>query len=232
MESVTDDQIKDAIENKYNVKLWYDDGDRKTSSGPTQRYVQIYVLGDTLANNPAIRAYQIGGQSKSGERNWKLFRLDRIVKMEPTKIRWNNSIDNMVDSIPEYNRSGDKSMTNIRAMVKVPQKQGGAVGKETDRSRPLTPDERKDMLAKDPNAFKLKKPTPITPVPSIPKPAPIEKGAEKSSYAATGSAKPELKPETPEIKPIDTSKTTAPIEANKPNEKNKENGSTNASRPK
>ena len=91
IESVDFNTVRDSIDNKYNVNIVYVDGDGVR----TNRYIQPYVLGDTLASNKAIRAYQIFGGSRTmatkGENaqgGWRIFRLDRIVDWKPTKMKF------------------------------------------------------------------------------------------------------------------------------------------------
>ena len=56
-EGINDD-IRKAMEGKYNVWITYTNKDNTTS----KRYVQIYQKGTSDAGNEMISAYQIGGQ--------------------------------------------------------------------------------------------------------------------------------------------------------------------------
>ena len=98
MEAVDFNTVRDSIENKYNVNIVYVDGDGVRTS----RYIQPYVLGDTIAGNKAIRAYQIFGGSRTmttkGEGSggaWRIFRLDRIVEWKPTNMRFTTPISDL-----------------------------------------------------------------------------------------------------------------------------------------
>ena len=44
-------------------------------------------MGNSLAGNDVVRVYQVGGDTKTIEPGWKLFRVDRMNGFK--KIRWN-----------------------------------------------------------------------------------------------------------------------------------------------
>ena len=62
-ESVSFDEVKAAIDGRYNVNILYRDYEDQP---PSKRYIQVYALGKTKSGNDAIRAYQIVGASKRG----------------------------------------------------------------------------------------------------------------------------------------------------------------------
>ena len=115
-EGVSDDEVISAIDGMYNVNILYNDGN---DAPPSKRYIQVYNLGKTKAGNPAIRAYQIFGGSKTTPKSgaWKIFRLDRIEGWYPTNMKWENPISDKNYSIPTYNQVGDKSMSTISKKV-------------------------------------------------------------------------------------------------------------------
>lgn len=117
-EGVSVDDVKAAIDGKYNVNILYRDYDDQP---PSKRYVQVYNLAKTKSGNEAIRAFQIFGASKKGEKNgyWKIFRLDRIEGWFPTKVKWNKPVSDLEPSIPKYNSNGDRSMSTIIKKVNV-----------------------------------------------------------------------------------------------------------------
>lgn len=80
-ESVSGDDVSSAIDNRVGVLITYN-GENNEHSGV--RYIEPYVYGATTKNNPAIRAYQYYGDTKTGVPEWKLFRLDRIQSWQPT----------------------------------------------------------------------------------------------------------------------------------------------------
>jgi hypothetical protein len=117
-ESVSSDEVKAAIDGKYNVNILYRDYEDQP---PSKRYIQVYAFAKTRAGNDAIRAYQIFGGSKKGNKNgfWKIFRLDRIEGWYPTNVKWIQPISNFDSSIPKYNVNGDRSMSQVMYKVKI-----------------------------------------------------------------------------------------------------------------
>jgi predicted DNA-binding transcriptional regulator YafY len=111
-EGVSFDDVKAAIDGKYNVNILYRDYEDQP---PSKRYIQVYNLAKTKSGNDAIRAYQIFGASKKGNKNgfWKIFRLDRIEGWFPTKVRWARPVSDIEPNIPKYNANGDRSMSSV-----------------------------------------------------------------------------------------------------------------------
>ena len=120
-ESVSTDDVKAAIDGKYNVNILYRDFEGQP---PSKRYIQVYNFSKTKAGNDAIRAFQIFGASKKGNKNgfWKIFRLDRIEGWYPTKVKWSKPISDFDTSIPQYNKNGDKTMSQVLHKVNVDNK--------------------------------------------------------------------------------------------------------------
>ena len=126
VESVSDQQVIDAIKNKYHVHILYDDyPDAVPSVPPSKRYIEVYDLGVSKAGNKAISAWQMGGPSKTTKGGaWKMFRLDRIRAWMPTKVKWKRSISDLYPNdtnVPKFNNVGNKLMTNIIAKADVSQ---------------------------------------------------------------------------------------------------------------
>lgn len=111
LEGNEDQAVNDAINNKYMVNIMYSDS---PDEPPTKRYLQVYAYGLSKAGNRVIRAYQLGGNSKSGfdKSRWKLYRLDRISGWDPTNMKWYRPIQAYDVSVPEY-KFRDKEMTKI-----------------------------------------------------------------------------------------------------------------------
>lgn len=84
-ESVSGEEVINAIDRKIGVLITYDDGEGHNGV----RYIEPFVYGLTSKNNPAIRAYQYYGDTKRGVPAWKLLRLDRITSWKPTENRFN-----------------------------------------------------------------------------------------------------------------------------------------------
>lgn len=206
-EAVDFNTVKDSIENKYNVNIVYVDGDGVR----TNRYIQPYVLGDTIANNKAIRAYQIFGGSRTmatkGEQaqgGWRIFRLDRIVDWRPTKMRFTVPVSDLPSFMlnrGRFNPNGDKMFMRIDAIAKF-------------------------GISSKPTKAPVQEPTQVAPkglAPQQPKPAAKPTKQRPNSYATGKSAKPNLEPKKPvdtsKTTAVDTSKTTAQVNKNKQNEK-------------
>jgi len=117
-EGVSTDDVKAAIDGKYNVNILYRDYDDQP---PSKRYIQVYNFSETKAGNEAIRAYQISGASKRGNEKgfWKIFRLDRIEGWFPTKVKWQQPVSDKDPSIPKYNKNGDRTMSKVIHKVNV-----------------------------------------------------------------------------------------------------------------
>lgn len=115
-ENVSDQEVIDAINGKYNVNILYDDyPDAVPAVPPSKRYIQVYNFAETKASNKAIRAFQIFGGSKTTPKNgaWKIFRLDRIRGWFPTKVRFAAPVSDKGPNIPQYNQQGDRSMSRV-----------------------------------------------------------------------------------------------------------------------
>jgi hypothetical protein len=108
-ESVSSDEVLDAIRNKKYVRIRYDDtkpplkgidkGDPKGS-----RVIMPMAYGTTKAGNPVVRAFQWNGNSRRGAPKWKFFRLDRITSWKPFRKQFTAPPDDL------YNYTGDRSM--------------------------------------------------------------------------------------------------------------------------
>lgn len=121
LEGVGSNEVNDAINNRYMVNLWYDDGSGD-SSGIGSRYVAVYVYGVMGSGNEVIRGYQVFGPTRTEKPQWKLFRLDRIVRWEKTNKKFNSPVSDWDPSIAKFNTTGDRSMASIKNIVKFDQK--------------------------------------------------------------------------------------------------------------
>lgn len=119
-EGVSMDDVKAAIDGKYNVNILYRDFE---DAPPSKRYIQIYQYGQTEAGNDAIGALQIFGGSKTGYKNgfYKIFRVDRIEGWFPTKVKWIKPAFNFDPSIPPINPNGHKLFPKIYKVVSTQQ---------------------------------------------------------------------------------------------------------------
>lgn len=148
-ENVSTQEVVDAINGKYNVNILYDDyPDATPAVPPSKRYIQVYNFAETKAGNDAIRAFQIGGPSKTTTGGaWKIFRLDRIRGWVPTKVRWKRPVSDLSSTIPTYNKDGDRTMSRVFNKVEFGPMEPH---KPTGRSRELTSNEKNKMPIKKP----------------------------------------------------------------------------------
>ena len=108
-ESVSGDEVLDAIHNKRYVRIKYDDGepprkgiDKGNPKG--SRVILPMAYGTTKAGNPVVRAFQWNGNSRRGAPKWKFFRLDRITSWKPFRKQFSAPPDDL------YNYTGDRGM--------------------------------------------------------------------------------------------------------------------------
>lgn len=108
-ESVDVADVDDAINNKYYVRIKYDDGGDNSKGNPKgSRVIRPDVDGLTKANHPVLRAFQIDKNSRRGAPNWKFFDLDKIVSWKPMKNK--HFYDIPRDDYGKYNLNGDRLM--------------------------------------------------------------------------------------------------------------------------
>jgi hypothetical protein len=113
-ENVSKDQIYDALDSHKRIRIYYQ-GARETR--PEVRLVDVYAYGVSKGGNEVIRVYQPFGTTTTNI-GWKLLRLDRISRWEPTNFRFSEkSLDND-PSIPKRNAMGDNSMTTVYKVAK------------------------------------------------------------------------------------------------------------------
>ena len=108
-EEVAFNAVLDAIQNKYQVRIKYDDGQGDGAGNPKgSRVIKPFAIGTTKKGYPVVRAFQEGGGSRRGAPKWKFFRLDRIVSWIPMKNK--KFFEAPPSSFGEYNLTGDKTM--------------------------------------------------------------------------------------------------------------------------
>tara|TARA_B100001769_G_C22100022_1_gene593720 strand:- start:1864 stop:2241 length:378 start_codon:yes stop_codon:yes gene_type:complete len=96
--------IMDIMQQRRIAELYYDDGEDPGGKG--RRWVQMYAYGNSLAGNDIVRVYQVGGDTKTIEPGWKLFRVDRMNSLR----KLSGTFD---EAKPLFNPTGDKDMINI-----------------------------------------------------------------------------------------------------------------------
>ena len=98
----------DALNNHYTVNIMYDSGKGDEN---VKRYCQIYALGKTSKGHDAIRVFQFYPYTRGYM--WKTFRVDRIVKWNPTKWRFYRPISNERGSTaPRFDPNNDKTLNH------------------------------------------------------------------------------------------------------------------------
>jgi predicted DNA-binding transcriptional regulator YafY len=109
IEAASIDDVRDSISNKRVCIIYYDGND---NGGKGYRLIEPVCLGFSKKGNLVLRAWETEGSSWSAKNKsnylpgWRFFRLDKIFTYKPT-------MDNFVDMRPNYNSSGDKSMTRV-----------------------------------------------------------------------------------------------------------------------
>lgn len=80
LEAVQRDKIFAAIDKHHRVNITYDDG---SGDATGKRTIEVYAYGKLLNGKPAIRAYQIFGDTKTHKPMWKTFLVDNILSWDP-----------------------------------------------------------------------------------------------------------------------------------------------------
>ena len=109
LEVAAKSDIMNAMRKRRIIELNYDD--EEDPGGKGKRWIQIYCYGVSKAGNEVIRVYQVGGDTKTIQPGWKLFRTDRMQNMRTLGGTFN-------ESKPLFNPTGDKDMTNIYYITK------------------------------------------------------------------------------------------------------------------
>lgn len=115
-ESVSQNEIMDAIKEKYQVWINYSD---EKNRAPGRRLIEPYVLGISKAGNPIVRAFLWKGNSFRGAPRYETLRLDRITSWKPLKNhKFVTDPRALGLNVPEYNKNGDKSMLSVICQAK------------------------------------------------------------------------------------------------------------------
>ena len=86
------------------MELNYDD--EEDPGGKGRRWIQMYCDGVSKAGNDVVRVYQVGGDTKTIQPGWKLFRVDRMQNLRTLGGTFN-------EAKPLFNPTGDKDMIKI-----------------------------------------------------------------------------------------------------------------------
>ena len=109
LEVAAKSDIMNAMRKRRIIELNYDD--EEDPGGKGKRWIQIYCYGVSKAGNEVIRVYQVGGDTKTIQPGWKLFRTDRMQNMRTLGGTFN-------ESKPLFNPTGDKDMIKINYITK------------------------------------------------------------------------------------------------------------------
>lgn len=109
-EGVSSNIVNDAIDNKYQVEIKYNE---PGSHAVGKRIIEPYAYGISPDGNEVIRAFQYIGDTKRGVPKWKLFRLDRITSWNPTQNKFN--LDNKI--VVDKFKGDDMGMSNVINIV-------------------------------------------------------------------------------------------------------------------
>ena len=110
LETASRNNIMKCISDRRIAEVYYDDDDDPGGEG--RRWIEIVCYGSSIADNDVVRAYQVGGDTKTIQPGWKLFRVDRFLG----DIR---VLGGTFDTPREYfNPNGDKSMKRVYAITK------------------------------------------------------------------------------------------------------------------
>ena len=104
LEVATKSDIMNIMHKRRIAEVYYDDNEDPGGKG--KRWVQMYAYGNSLAGNDVVRIYQVGGDTKTIEPGWKLFRVDRMNGLR----KLGGTFD---EAKPLFNPTGDKDMTQI-----------------------------------------------------------------------------------------------------------------------
>ena len=109
LEVASRSDILDGMHQKRIMELQYDDGEDPGGKG--KRWIQMYCYGVSKAGNDVVRVYQVGGDTKTIQPGWKLFRTDRMENMRTLSGTFD-------EAKPLFNPTGDKDMIRIYYITK------------------------------------------------------------------------------------------------------------------
>ena len=108
LEVTSKPDIMGIMGGKRIAELYYDDNEDPGGKG--KRFVEIYCYGTSLIGNDVVRVYQIGGDTKTIQPGWNLFRVDRMDNLRKLSGTFS-------EPRPLFNPNGDKDMTKIYNII-------------------------------------------------------------------------------------------------------------------
>lgn len=104
LEVASRSDIMNGMTKRRIMELNYDD--EEDPGGKGRRWIQMYCYGVSKAGNDVVRVYQVGGDTKTIQPGWKLFRVDRMENLRTLGGTFN-------EAKPLFNPTGDKDMIKI-----------------------------------------------------------------------------------------------------------------------
>ena len=104
LEVASRSDIMNGMSKRRIMELNYDD--EEDPGGKGRRWIQMYCYGVSKAGNDVVRVYQVGGDTKTIQPGWKLFRVDRMQNLRTLGGTFN-------EAKPLFNPTGDKDMIKI-----------------------------------------------------------------------------------------------------------------------
>ena len=108
LEVASRDTIMGCMTGRRIAEVYYDDGEDPGGKG--RRWVEIYCYGKSKAGNDVVRVYQIGGDTKTIQPGWKLFRVDRMNGLRKLGGEF-------YEPRPLFNPDNDKDMIQIYNII-------------------------------------------------------------------------------------------------------------------
>ena len=96
--------IMDIMQKRRIAEVYYDDDEDPGGKG--KRWIQMYAYGTSKRGNDVVRVYQVGGDTKTIQPGWKLFRVDRMNNLRVLGGEFD-------EPKPLFNPNGDKDMIKI-----------------------------------------------------------------------------------------------------------------------
>lgn len=115
-ESVSEDEVNDAIDNHKRVIINYHTKGEDKNTGA--RVAEVYAYGLTYGGNPVIRVFQPYGDTTTRVPGWKFMRLDRISAWQTTEQTFDTPANERYPGLGDFNSFGDRTMSVVYKVAK------------------------------------------------------------------------------------------------------------------
>ena len=115
-ESVSEDEVNDAIDNHKRVIINYHTKGEDKNTGA--RVAEVYAYGLTFGGNPVIRVFQPYGDTTTRVPGWKFMRLDRISAWQTTEQTFDTPANERYPGLGDFNSFGDRTMSVVYKVAK------------------------------------------------------------------------------------------------------------------